>query len=67
MQTKQQLGITGGDKDFKPTSNVRNVAMIDEARKFSKQLKALHKDLNDLSKRFDGERRALLGKGPCMA
>lgn len=58
-KTKQQLGFTYGDKDFKPTSNVRNVAMIDEARKFSKQLKALHKDLNDLSKRFDGSMSAM--------
>ena len=43
MQTKQALGLKGGSGgDWKPTSNDRNEAMINDARKFSKQLKLLH-------------------------
>lgn len=63
-QTKQNLGLTGGAPDFKPTSNARNVAMIDEARKFSKQLKTLHADLNELSKRYEGAHGARPPRAP---
>lgn len=42
-------------QDWRPTSNARNEIMVKEARKFSLQLKALHKDLTGLDKAVDSE------------
>lgn len=53
-KTKQVFGLSGYQKDWKPTSNARNEAMIEEARKFSKQLKALYRDLEALEVKIDG-------------
>lgn len=48
---RQALGMSAGSqKDWKPSSNQRNVAMVAEARKFALQLKALHADLSTLGK-----------------
>ncbi|PNW78553.1 hypothetical protein CHLRE_09g392500v5 [Chlamydomonas reinhardtii] len=52
-RTKQTLGLKGNEANWKPTSNARNTAMIEEARKFSKHLKALHKELKELGVRID--------------
>ncbi|KAG2432535.1 hypothetical protein HXX76_008880 [Chlamydomonas incerta] len=52
-RTKQTLGLKGNEANWKPTSNARNTAMIEEARKFSKQLKALHRELKELGMRID--------------
>lgn len=50
-QTKQALGA--GVKDFMPTPNGRNNAMINEARKFAQQIKSLHHDLLVLDMQID--------------
>lgn len=50
---RQALGMSSGNKDWRPTSNARNEIMVKEARKFSLQLKALHKDLTGLDKAVD--------------
>lgn len=53
-KAKQILHLHGNQKDWKPTSNARNEAMIEDARKFSKQLRALYKDLELLEGKIDG-------------
>lgn len=53
-KTKQLFHLTGHQKDWKPTSNARNEAMIEDARKFSKQLRALYHDLELLEGKIDG-------------
>lgn len=62
-QAKQIVGSTPGGKDggWKPSSNERNKAMIEEARKFAQQLKLMHKDLNVLDKQIDCESRGSRG------
>ncbi|GFR45226.1 hypothetical protein Agub_g6623 [Astrephomene gubernaculifera] len=51
-KTKQTLGVKANTVDWKPTSNARNLAMIDEARKFSKQIKLLHRELREMEARI---------------
>uniref|UniRef100_A0A6T8PT08 BAR domain-containing protein n=1 Tax=Chlamydomonas leiostraca TaxID=1034604 RepID=A0A6T8PT08_9CHLO len=52
-KVRQALGMSSGNKDWRPTSNARNEAMVKEARKFAVQLKALHKDLTGLDKAIE--------------
>ncbi|KXZ54881.1 hypothetical protein GPECTOR_4g953 [Gonium pectorale] len=51
-KTKQTFGVKANTADWKPTSNGRNLAMIEEARRFSKELKKLHKELRDMEGRI---------------
>ncbi|PNH05624.1 hypothetical protein TSOC_008118 [Tetrabaena socialis] len=54
-KTKQTLGVKAANHaDWKPTSNARNLAMIEEARKFSKHLKVLHRELREMEGRIEG-------------
>jgi hypothetical protein len=50
---KQKLNINTKDKDWRPTSNARNLAMIDETRSFAKHLKLLQRDLGALEIRVE--------------
>ncbi|KAL6748819.1 hypothetical protein V8C86DRAFT_2868504 [Haematococcus lacustris] len=48
---RQALGIgQSANTDWRPTSNARNCAMIVETKRFSTELKALHRDLVGLDK-----------------
>ncbi|KAG2486739.1 hypothetical protein HYH03_014665 [Edaphochlamys debaryana] len=53
-RTRQTFGIKGDSADWKPTSNARNEAMLEEARKFSKQLKLMHREFKELEAKFSG-------------
>ena len=54
-KVRQALKITGGPtRDWKPTSNARNLEMIKEVRRFAQELKALHKDLTALDVQCEG-------------
>ncbi|GLC68551.1 hypothetical protein PLESTF_000704700 [Pleodorina starrii] len=54
-KTKQAVGLKAASTvDWRPTSNARNLAMIEEVRRCSKQIKSLHRELRDLQARIDG-------------
>uniref|UniRef100_A0A7S3VMU7 BAR domain-containing protein n=1 Tax=Dunaliella tertiolecta TaxID=3047 RepID=A0A7S3VMU7_DUNTE len=51
---KQQLNINSGStKDWRPTSNARNLAMIEETKAFAKHLKLLQRELGGLMTRVE--------------
>ncbi|GIL48468.1 hypothetical protein Vafri_4984 [Volvox africanus] len=52
-KTKQAIGLKANSAEWRPTSNERNLAMIEEARRFSRQLKVLHRELKDVESRID--------------
>lgn len=65
---RQNLGVGSAQKDWKPTSNARNVAMEKEVRKFAQELKAFHKAVKNLSDAITSEvgtfKAVLLAKLP---
>ncbi|EFJ51145.1 hypothetical protein VOLCADRAFT_87928 [Volvox carteri f. nagariensis] len=61
LSTKQAIGLKGNAADWRPTSNARNLAMIEEARRFSKQIKLLHKELREMEGRIEGNLVVLKG------
>ncbi|GLI69339.1 hypothetical protein VaNZ11_013925, partial [Volvox africanus] len=52
-KTKQAIGLKANSAEWRPTSNDRNLAMIEEARRFSRQLKVLHRELKDVESRIE--------------
>lgn len=54
-KVKQALGIkAASDKEWKPTSNARNTAMVKEVKKFAVQLRRVHADVSIWSKAVEG-------------
>ncbi|GIL74527.1 hypothetical protein Vretimale_2220 [Volvox reticuliferus] len=52
-KTKQAMGLKANSAEWRATSNARNLAMIEEARRFSRQLKILHRELKEMESRID--------------
>lgn len=48
------MGFKAEGVDWRPTSNARNLAMLEEVRRFSKQLKTLHRELRVLEDHVQG-------------
>jgi len=60
-KTKQKLGIKGSEADWKPTSNARNLAMIEEVRRFAQQLKLMHASFTELERNISGSMSTIQG------